>query len=373
MPSTRLRKTVLTKARHVVVKLGTQILTDGKGKLNPKFIASIVEQVVKLSENGYTMTVVSSGAIGAGCGELRLKARPTDVAQLQAVAAVGQRQLMTRFHEAFNQHGYEVAQLLVTRGDFDDRVRYLNFRNCVTAVHKYGCIPIINENDSVSVDELRFGDNDVMAALVCNALKADALILLSVIDGLLDADGNLVDLVENVQDVRSLSRDGRSALGSGGMHTKLDAVESVTNAGEIAVIANGREPNILSRLLEGEKLGTVFVPATKKMEGRKRWIGLTSRPAGYVVIDDGAARALVKGGKSLLAIGITHVHGRFARGVVMGVRDSVGNEIARGLTNYSAEELTQIMGKRSNQFSKILNRHAYAEVIHRDNLVVTDA
>ncbi len=374
--SADIRREIFAKARHVVVKLGTQVLTkrdpDKRG-LDTAYIRRVARQVTDLHDKGLRVTVVSSGAIGAGCMELGLDVRPTDVADQQAVAAVGQRRLMTHMHDAFARYGLGVGQVLLTRSDFDDRVRYLNIRNCITRLHELGCVPILNENDAVAVEELRFGDNDLLAALTCNALRADLLVLLTVVDGLHDESGETIGLVQSVRDVRRFVRGDTTTLGSGGMASKLEAARLVTDAGEAAVIADGRAPNVLVKLIDGKPLGTLFVPVRGKLSSRLRWIGLTKRPAGWVVVDDGAARALCKRGKSLLASGITGVSGRFDRGAVIEVRDSQGSQIARGLINYDAAEVRKIMGYRSNQFEKLLGRAAFAEVVHRDNLVLIGA
>ena len=373
MPSTHLRQTVLQNARRIVIKLGTNLLTSRDAKkpgLDLAYLRQMADQVVALRRRGVEVTIVSSGAVGAGCAELGMAKRPKDVADLQAVAAVGQRRLMTHFYDAFDPHDLKAAQLLLTRGDFDDRVRFLNIRNCVSRLHALGCVPVVNENDTVAVDELRFGDNDMLAALMCNALRADALVLLTVVDGLMDAEGKRVDLVENVGEVLSLIRRETSAMGTGGMTTKLEAARLVAEAGEVAVIANGREPNILTRIIDAEKLGTVFLPAQRKLDSRQRWSGLPKRPAGTITIDAGAVTAVGTRGKSLLASGIVGATGQFERGEVIMVRDEAGREIARGLCNYNADELRLIMGKKSSQFEKLLGRSAYAEVVHRDNLVL---
>lgn len=373
MTSTELRQSRLAAARRIVVKLGTSVLTGSDPKapgLDREFLRDIARQLQELRQRGVEVTVVSSGAIGAGRAELGMATKPRDVPTLQAVAAVGQRLLMTYMHEAFAPMGVKVAQVLLTRRDFDVRTRFLNIRNCLSRLHALGCVPILNENDTVAVDELKFGDNDMLAALTCNALRAEALILLTVVDGLLDEQGKRIDLVENVAAARGLARKDTSKLGTGGMFSKLEAARLVTEAGEVAVIANGREPNVLPRLFTAELLGTVFVPRGRKLDSRRRWIGLTKRPAGIVTVDAGAADALIKQGKSLLAIGITACTGRFDRGQVVSVADPEGREIARGQINYSADELHLIMGKKSTQLKKILGRPAYAEVIHRDNLVL---
>ena len=373
MPSTQLRQSVLVATRRLVVKLGTQVLRGRDGELDLAFLDAIADQVHALRQRGVQVTLVSSGAVGAGCKTLDLARRPTDVAALQAVAAVGQPRLMAHMRDAFARHGIVTAQLLLTRGDFDDRDRFLNLRNCVAHLHDLGCLPIINENDTVAVEELRFGDNDMLAAMMCNALRADTMVLLTMADGLLDGDGRKIELVEDILTTIGQARQhdtGKSAWGTGGIVAKLDAVRLVVEAGELAVIAHGREADVLTRLLAGEKLGTVFVPAPRKLDSRQRWIALTKRPAGTVTIDDGAVSAVTQKGKSLLAGGIVEVTGRFERGEVLMVRDAAGKEIARGLSNYSDAEIRLIQGKRSSQFEKLLGRPAYAEVIHRDNLVV---
>lgn len=362
----------LSRARQIVVKLGTQLLTGPDGHLDEAFFRNIAAQIASLRQRGVQVTVVSSGAIGAGLKQLRLQRRPSDVAELQAVAAVGQPQLMRHMRQAFEPFGLQVAQLLLTRSDFDDRVRFLNLRNCIQVLHRMGCVPIVNENDTVAVEEIRFGDNDVLAALLTNALPADALILLTVVDGLLDENGQVVKLVDDPKRFLSYIRSTKSPLGSGGMSSKHTSAALVAEAGEIAIIANGRTPDILPRLLAGESLGTLFVPAIRRLDARRRWIGLTRRPAGTIQIDAGAVAAITQRGKSLLASGITAVHGDFDRGAVVAVIDPENREIARGLTNYSAEELQLIKGKKSSQFEKILGWPAYAEVIHRDNLVVLE-
>jgi glutamate 5-kinase len=240
-------------------------------------------------------------------------------------------------------------------------------------LHELGCIPIINENDTVAVDELRFSENDLLAALTCNALRGDALVLLTVVDGLLDGNGEKIDLVDDIDHAMTHTRAVTSRMGKGGMATKLEAAKLVTHAGEIAVIANGRTPHVLSRLFAGEPgVGTVIVPSLRKLDSRRRWIALTKRSSGSVTIDAGAAGALVKGGKSLLPIGVTAVNGTFKKGAALDVLDPSGTTIARGLSNYDNQELNLIKGKRSNQFEKILGRAGYAEVIHRDNLALVD-
>lgn len=375
MPSTELRQTVLRDAKRVVVKVGTQLITrttaDGPG-IDTAFLSSLLSQIKTLRDKGIEVVLVCSGAIGAGCAELGLAKKPTDIAQQQAVAAVGQRKLMAHLHSAAKRRGMAVGQVLLTRADFDDRVRFLNIRNCITTLHGMDILPVLNENDTVAVDELRFGDNDMLAALTANALRADAMILLTSAEGLLDGDDHVIDLCEDPIAAQQHARQTQSTWGTGGIAAKLEAVRVVCEAGELAVIAPGTRKNVLIDLLKGERIGTVFTsPArSKKLDSRERWIALTARPAGTVTIDDGAAKALTTRGKSLLASGITEVTGRFDRGDVLMVRDTNGRELARGLSNYTADELALIKGKQSAQFEKLLGRPAYTAVVHRDNLVV---
>jgi glutamate 5-kinase len=378
MDASEIRQTVIRDARTVVVKIGSQLITSSQGAkqtdpptVNVGFIADIARQIAALACGGYRVTLVSSGAIGCGCVERGLTKRPTDLAEAQAIAAIGQRSLMTHWHEAFAKHDLGVGQVLLTRADFDDRLRFLNIRNCVSKLHEMKCVPILNENDTVAVEEIRFGDNDLLAALMGNALRAQVLLLLTSVDGLLDGSGAVIDRVDDLIAARSaVQADRRSAWGSGGMQTKLEAARVAVEAGEVAVIASGREDGVVTRLLAGEKLGTVFAPAPRKLDSRQRWIGLTARPAGAVTVDDGAAAALQTKGKSLLATGVRDLTGRFERGDVVMLRDPQGRELGRGLSNYSAEELRLIAGKRSNQIPGILGKPAYKAVVHRDHLVM---
>ncbi|MFQ6048319.1 MAG: glutamate 5-kinase, partial [Phycisphaerae bacterium] len=260
----------------------------------------------------------------------------------------------------------------LTRADFEDRRRYLNVRRTVAALHHLAVIPVVNENDSVAVEEIRFGDNDIIAALISNLLGADLLILLTVVEGLM-ADGAVLETIQGADErVRRLAGSATSPLGTGGMASKLRAAKLVTDAGQAALIANGRTRNVLLRLLAGEKIGTLLAPTGKRMASRKRWIGLAVRPAGRIVVDHGAAEALRKGGKSLLPIGITAATGDFDRGDVVQITDAAGHPIAQGLVNYDAGELERIKGLRTDQLRAVLGRKCPEEVIHRNNLTLTD-
>jgi glutamate 5-kinase len=366
------RSAYLSSVRTAVIKLGTQSLTDKTGRLDAAFLATVAKQVAALRERGVGVTLVSSGAIGAGIAELALPKRPTDLARLQAVAAVGQRRLMDAWADAFEPFKLPVAQLLLTREDIDDRTRFLNVRNTVHAAHELGAVPIINENDTISTDELvkiTFGDNDILAAMVSAALRAHLLVLLSVVDGLLDEHGKPVRLVENLDHARQLVRAEKSALGKGGMNSKLEAARMVTDAGEVMVVANGRDENVLVRVLDGEDVGTLFAPSPKKRSSRSRWIG-AARPAGSIVVDDGAARAVAKHNRSLLPAGIVRVEGSFAPGDVVAIVAPDGEVIARGLTNYAHGDVEKIRGKKTSDVRSMLGDAAYDEVVHRTNLVV---
>jgi glutamate 5-kinase len=366
------RTQYLAAIRSVVVKLGTQLLTDKTGRLDPAYFAAIAEQIATLRGRGVEVTIVSSGAVAAGLAELGLAKRPTDLAQLQAVAAVGQRRLMDTWAAALAPHKLPVAQILLTREDIDDRTRFLNVRNTIRAAHELGAVAVINENDTISTDEIvqiSFGDNDILAAMVAAALRADLLVLLSVVDGLLDADGKPVRLVESLEQARQLVRVEKSALGKGGMNSKLEAARMVTDAGEVMAVANGRDENVLVRLMDGAEVGTLFAPSQRKRSSRDRWIA-ASRPAGSIQIDAGAVAALVEKGRSLLPAGIVRVTGEFAPGDVVSIIGPDDAELARGLSNYAAGDVERVRGKKTADVRAMLGEAAYDEVVHRNNLVL---
>jgi glutamate 5-kinase len=371
MPPSDVRKDIVARARRIVVKVGTSAITDPDGRLERPTVTALAGQLAALMRAGKDVILVASGAVGAGMGELNLPQRPKSLPMLQAVAAVGQGQLMRVFHDVFARRRIRVAQVLVTRDDFENRTRYLNIRNTLHTLWECGVLPVLNENDAVAVDELRFGDNDIIAAHLTNMLAADVLVLLSTVDGLLDG-GRIVDVVSAVDDqARALADGRRSRLGSGGMASKLSAAELVTRAGEVAVIANARAPRVLLRLLKGQAVGTVFVPAAGKMSSRRRWIAQASRPAGRIHVDAGAARALRSGGKSLLPSGIAAVSGRFQKGDTVIVAGPDGRELARGLTNYDAGQVEKIKGLRTAQVARVLGEKPYDEVIHRNNMTLS--
>ena len=358
MPSTAIRQQIIAKATRIVVKVGTNALTDASGRLDRATVASLVEQIAALMKAGLDVTLVASGAIGAGIDELNLPGRPAELDMLQAAAAVGQGRLMRIFQDAFAPHGVKVAQVLLTRDDFEHRGRYLSIRNTLTALARCRALPILNENDAVGGRLACFGDNDTIAALVTNMLRADLLVLLSVVDGVLK-DGQVVDVIQEVNShTLGLAGAHRSKLGSGGMGAKMSAAGMVAAAGEVAIVANAHAPNVLTRILAGERIGTVFLPATRKLSSRRRWIGQASRPSGKILIDDGAAAAIGQGGKSLLPSGIVGVLGTFRRGATVAIVDSAGRQVARGLTNYASDEVDRIKGLKSTQIAKVLGGDA---------------
>jgi glutamate 5-kinase len=372
------RDEVVLSSRIWVVKVGTSVLTSPDGKLDPARIGHLAEQISLVTATGRRVALVSSGAVGAGIGQLGLAKRPDNLRQLQAAAAVGQAYLIRAYDEGFRRHGRHAAQLLLTHEDFDSRPRYLNMRNTLTALFDYDAVPVINENDTISVDEIRFGDNDKLAAMVANLLQAPLLVILSVVDGLCRADpgplgfGEVVPLVADLDDeILGFAGDSKSSGGTGGMRSKLQAARLVTHAGGSVIIASGKKPDPLTRILQGESVGTLFLAKGQTQGARKRWIGLTARPRGYLVVDPGARVALETGDKSLLAIGIVEIVGDFEKGDVVGVRDLDGREFARGLVNYHAVDARRIVGLRSEQARRVLDSASYDEVIHRDNLVLT--
>jgi glutamate 5-kinase len=379
------RDEVVVSARTWVVKVGTSVLTGSDGRLDPARIDHLTEQISAVMATGREVALVSSGAVGAGIGQLGLPRRPENLRQLQAAAAIGQSYLIRAYDEGLRRHGRHAAQLLLTHEDFDSRPRYLNMRNTLTALFEWDAVPIINENDTISVAEIKFGDNDRLAAMVTNLLQAPLLVILSVVDGLYRTDpgdrGNggtgrseedmVIPLVPRLDDeILALAGSSRSVGGTGGMRSKLEAARLVTQAGGSVVIASGRQPEPLTRILAGEPIGTLVLARGQTQAARKRWIGLTARPRGHYVVDAGARHALETGSKSLLAIGIVDVVGEFDKGDVVGIRDAAGDEFARGLTNYATPEARQIRGLRTDQARQALGAGCYDEVVHRDNLVL---
>lgn len=371
------RREVIESARTLVIKIGTNVLSRADDSLDVDRIQMLAEQIHRVRETGRQVVVVSSGAIGAGVGLLGLRKRPGDLPHLQAAAATGQAHLIHLYDECLRQHGYHAAQLLLTANDFKHRVRYLNVRNTLNTLFEYGAVPIVNENDSVSIEEIRFGDNDHLAAMVTNLLHAPLLVILTGVDGLYDGppgdpDSRLIPLVEQWDNaLMDLAISGISSRGTGGMQTKLEAVRKATAVGESVIIANGTTPGILDDVLAGNEVGTLFLAKGALLPAWKRWIGYAVPPKGRFRLDDGARKAVQDGGKSLLAIGVTAVEGEFTKGEVVALVDAQGVEFARGLTNYPSREAQAIAGKRTDEIIEVLGGLPYAEMIHRDNLVLT--
>lgn len=370
------RREVIQEAKTVIVKIGTNALSRPDDTLDVERIAVLAEQIHRVKQTGRQVVVVSSGAIGAGIGLLKLAKRPTDLPHLQAAAATGQAHLIRLYDDCLRKHGYHAAQVLLTANDFKSRARYLNVRNTLHTLFEYGVIPIINENDTVSVAEIKFGDNDHLAAMVANLMDDSLLVILSVVDGLYDGDpGNpaskVIPLVDEWNDdLRGLAVETKSSRGTGGMQSKLEAVRTATAVGENVIIANGTKPGVLDDILVGKEVGTLFLARGASLPAWKRWIGYTVKPKGKFQLDDGARQAIEKSGRSLLAIGIVAVEGEFEKGEVVSLVDASGAEFARGLTNFAAREARLIAGKKTDGIIAVLGSLPYEEVIHRDNLVV---
>lgn len=364
------------KCRRWVIKVGSALLTDDGSGINDGIIASLADQLCLLRQQGHEVLLVSSGAVAAGLLRLGDTARPTDLHELQAAAAVGQSALLRRYEEAFAARGVLTAQVLLGHDDVEARDRYLNARGTLKTLLSRGVIPIINENDTVVTDEIRFGDNDTLAALVANLVDADVLVLLTDQAGLFDGDPRLASNVRLIDHARASDRqldamvgDG-GRLGRGGMVTKLRAARLAARSGTETLIASGAENQVLQRLEAGEALGTWLESGDAPENARRQWLASLVTARGEVELDDGAVAVLRESGRSLLPVGVRAVSGGFVRGDVVLCRDTAGREVARGLSNYSAQETQQIMGRSSSEIAVVLGYGGEAELIHRDNLVL---
>ncbi len=375
------RARVLRGAQNIVVKVGTQLLTDDSTGTQQEHTARIIGQVAALRKAGCSVILVSSGAIGAGMNVLHTGRRPDNLDQLQAHAAVGQSQLMYQYENECVQHGFHCGQILLTASDVRDRQRQVNITSCLRALLDKGVLPIINENDSVSVDEIKFTDNDILAALVATMVKADLTILLTTVDGMQEitgpeysGTGKRISVVHRVTPALRTMAGGPAAnqRSTGGMTTKLRAAETVTRAGDPLWIADGQHVDILPAIMNGEDTGTLFLPANpQRMTGRKRYLAFFSITSGTLVIDDGAAEALTTGGRSLLPSGIIEVHGDFDQGANVRITNQKGHEIARGIVNHSSEQIERIRGKQSAEAQSTLGPESHVEVVHRDRMALT--
>jgi len=337
----------MQRQKRIVVKIGTKVITSRDGILDKERVRAIVEQICDVKAKGMDVLLVTSGAIGAGIGLLGLKKRPAKLSELQATASVGQVHLMDVYTEYFKSKSYIVGQILLTQEDFNSRRRHSNIKHTIETLLSHKVVPIVNENDTVSTDEIKFGDNDALAGLVSDLCQADKLILLTDVDGLLDEDCKVIPVVRKITPkIMKLARSSVCDMGTGGMLTKLEAACRATEAGIECVIANGRAKDIIVDILEGRGAGTVFKSAKTKTSARKRWIAFSSKPKGVLLVDGGAEEALKIKDKSLLASGILSVEGRFNSGDRFGIAGKDGREFARGLTNYSSDEISKIEGER---------------------------
>ena len=371
------RKELLAQARRVVVKVGSGVLTERSG-LNMRAVQDLAKGVCTLRENGTEVILVSSGAIASGLNKVGVSKRPQSVSQQQAMAAVGQASLIMAYEEAFGVHGQKVAQVLLTRDDLTHRRRYLNARNTLFTLLSWRIIPIINENDTVVADEIKFGDNDNLSAMVTNLTDSHMLVNLTNIDGLFDKDprthkdAKLIRVIDKVD--RKVGRYASSIpgfLGTGGMASKIKAAQKVAAGGVPTIIANGLKPEILTQIFSGEEEGTLFLPRQAPLCSRKHWIAFTKSPKGEIVIDQGAEKALMEKGKSLLPSGIKGVKGRFRLGNSVLLMSESGREIAVGMVNYDSSDIIKIMGAKSTEIEARLGFKHDDEVIHRDNLVLS--
>jgi glutamate 5-kinase len=367
----------MRNARRIVVKIGSTLITNNGVGVDHALIKRWVAQITILRARGVEVVLVSSGAIAEGMQRLGWKARPHEVNQLQAAAAVGQMGLVQVYESAFREHGVATAQILLTHDDLADRKRYLNARSTLTTLLSLGVVPVINENDTVVTDEIKFGDNDTLAALVANLIDADHLVILTDQQGLFTADPRRNPHAQLLHEVKAtdtsleaMAGGSGSLLGRGGMLTKVLAAKKAALSGSHTVIAYGREPDVLLRLQQGEPIGTRLISETSGLQARKTWLAGHVKTSGKLHLDAGAERALVQGGKSLLPVGVTAVDGVFDRGEVVSCLDTDGREIARGLVNYSSVEAQKLVRKSTLDIESLLGYIAEPELIHRDNLVM---
>lgn len=368
------RTKYLKNAKRVVVKVGTSLLLAQDRKKEREYFDKMLAAINELRGRGIQVFLVSSGAIGMGMRALGIKKRPQDISKQQALAAVGQNRLMVAYQEAGEKYLIQVSQVLLTYDDIINRKRFTNAQKALERLLQYGALPVINENDTVSIDEVRAGDNDRLSALVANMVRADALIILSDVEGYQERGASgavkVVPWVEKVDGkLRRMARGKGSETATGGMSAKIEAMQIATLGGVASVIAAGKDPAVLVRVIDGEKTGTFFKPG-KRVEGRKHWIAYALSARGEIGVDDGARRAMLDGGKSLLPSGVARVSGQFGERDAVSVLDSDEKEIARGLVKYGANELRKIMGKKTSEIAAVLGSKRSDEVIHRDDLFV---
>lgn len=367
----------LGNARRIVVKVGTSTLTHSTGKLNFFRIEKLVRELADLANQGREIILVTSGAVGVGVDRLGLPEKPKTIPGKQAAAAIGQGILMHTYEKIFGEYGQIVAQVLLTREDSVNRKRYANSRNTLLTLLSMKVIPIINENDAVAVDELKIGDNDTLSAMVASIVEADLLIILSDVEGVYtgnpqnNPEAKLIqEITEITAEVESLAGGAGTSRGTGGMYTKVQAAKIAVNSGVVMVIASGSRDGVVRDVVDGKSVGTIFWPKENRLQIRKRWLAFGARICGSVTIDKGCEKALLNGGSSLLAAGVTAVSGEFELGSTVQILTSEGREIARGLTNYCSRDARKIMGAHTHEIADLLGAKPYDELIHRDNLVL---
>ncbi len=371
------RVELLAGVRRIVIKIGSRVLASSALGLDSRRMNRIVKEIAALRQEGYEVVIVSSGAIAAGMKELGLSSKPKEIPLKQAAAAIGQSKLIRIYERNFSRFGIKAAQILLTRADIADRRRFLNARNTLVTLLSYGVVPVINENDTVAVDEIKFGDNDLLSGLVTNVVDADLLIILSDIDGLFTSDpsihaaARLIPVVEDInKDIETIAGDSRTTEGTGGMASKVQSAKKASGYGIPAIIMNGKKPGLLLSALKGFDVGTVFLPGKSSLTSRKHWIAYALPTSGHLVLDSGARDALLLRGRSLLPSGILQIKGHFEIGDAVKCEDEQGKAFAKGLTNYNARDIEKIKGKKTGEIAAILGYKDYDEVIHRDNLVI---
>jgi glutamate 5-kinase len=377
MSNRDIRKKTLGKGRRIVVKVGSSILASIEKGLHYDVFSRLTKEISELKRQGFEIVLVSSGAIAAGMEKLGYKTRPQAITQKQATAAVGQTRLMNIYESYFSRYQQMVAQVLLTHDDLSHRRRFLNARNTLLTLLELGIIPIINENDTVVVEEIKFGDNDNLSALITNLIGADLLIILTDIEGLCDSDprenpnARCISLVEDIDvDTREIAGGTKSETSVGGMVSKIQAARKASRFGIPTVVARGTKEEVLHQILKGKEIGTLILPKGEALSSRKHWIAFNPKPKGDLILDDGAKKAIIQKGKSLLPSGVVKIKGGFDRGDLVTCLGPRGKEFARGLVNYNATELEKIKGLRSDQIESVLGYKYSDEVIHRDDLVV---
>ncbi|MFQ5455160.1 MAG: glutamate 5-kinase [Nitrospirota bacterium] len=373
-----LREAIIRKAKRIVIKIGSSIIASKEMGLNYEKIERIANDISQIRAEGYEIIIVSSGAVVSGMGKMGIKEYPKNIPIKQAAAALGQSRLIRVYEKTFDKFGEKVAQILLTHDDLSNRKRFLNSRNTLHTLLKYNVIPIINENDTVSIDEIKFGDNDNLAGLTTNLISAELLIILSDVDGLFSDDPRinpeaaLIPLIKKVtRDIEIMAETSLPTEGRGGMYSKVLTAKHVSRYGIPTIILNGHKGHILRMLFEGrEDIGTLFLPEKNTLNSRKHWIAYNLRPKGRLIIDDGAVNALVNYGKSLLPSGIAAIEGKFDSGDPVTCMDKSGREVARGLVNYSSSEVIVIKGAKTKDIERILGYRYYDEIIHRNNMVI---